>query len=196
MEDLSMSKKEQLLTTGKDLFWKFGFRRVTVEEICSEAGISKMTFYKYFPNKLELVKTIMDQTLTYSMDRYQTIMNSDVPYPEKVAQLIELKREQIQTMSNEFFRDFVQSADPEMINHLNKLSQENLQMLVNDFARAQENGDIRKDLKVDFIMYMMNQLIAMTHDDRLLNMYDHPQDLAMEITKFLFYGILSREHHR
>ena len=61
MEDSSNTKREQLIRTGKELFWKFGFRRVTVEEICSEAGISKMTFYKYFSNKLDLVKRIMDE---------------------------------------------------------------------------------------------------------------------------------------
>ncbi len=39
----SNPKRELILSTGKDLFWKFGFRRVTIEEICKEAGISKMT---------------------------------------------------------------------------------------------------------------------------------------------------------
>jgi AcrR family transcriptional regulator len=193
MKASSNPKRELLLKTGKDLFWKFGFRRVTVEEICKEAGISKMTYYKYFSNKMELVKTIMDDILQSVLKKYEEIMNRNVPYAEKVVALIELKREQITTMSNEFFRDYVQSADPEMINYFNQLTQENMQRFVDDFARAQKNGDIRKDVKVEFIMYIMNHLVEMTHDDNLLNMYDNPQDLVMEITKFLFYGILNRQ---
>jgi AcrR family transcriptional regulator len=195
MDDSSNTKREQLIRTGKELFWKFGFRRVTVEEICSEAGISKMTFYKYFSNKLDLVKTIMDEILTHTIERYREIVDSDLPYPEKVTQLIELKREQVQAMSNEFFRDYVQSADREMSEYLQQITQKNMQMILADFYNAQKNGDIRKDLKVEFIMYVMNQLIEMTHDDRLLHMYENPEDLVMEITNFLFYGILSREHH-
>lgn len=195
MEDSSNTKREQLIQTGKELFWKFGFRRVTVEEICSEAGISKMTFYKYFCNKLDLVKTIMDEIFAHSIDRYREIIDSTLSYPEKVTQLIELKREQVQTMSNEFFRDYVQSADQEMNEYLQQITQKNMQMILADFYIAQQKGDIRKDVKVDFIMYVMNRLIEMTHDDRLLDMYDNPQDLVMEITNFLFYGILSREHH-
>ncbi len=195
MEDSSNTKREKLIRTGKELFWKFGFRRVTVEEICSEAGISKMTFYKYFSNKLDLVKTIMDKLLNHSIERYREIIGSALPYPEKVTQLIELKREQVQTMSNEFFRDYVQSADPEMSEYLQQITRKNMQMILADFYDAQQNGDIRKDLKVEFIMYVMNQLIEMTHDDRLLNMYENPEDLVMEITNFLFYGILSREYH-
>jgi hypothetical protein len=98
-------------------------------------------------------------------------------------------------MSSEFFRDYVQSDDPELINFLNQLTQENLQLFTNDFKKAQEDGNIRSDLKVEFIMYVMNHLVEMTHDDALLNMYEEPQDLVMEITNFLFYGILTRDKH-
>jgi len=196
MKASSNPKRDQILRTGKDLFWKFGFKRVTVEEICKEAGVSKMTYYKFFPNKIELVKTVMNGVLQESLEKYREISESNIPYPEKVVQMIQLKREQVHTMSSEFFRDYVQSDDQELISFLNKLSQENLQMLTNDFKKAQEDGDIRIDLKVEFIMYIMNHLVEMAQEDALLNMYDEPQDLVMEITNFLFYGILNRDVHK
>jgi hypothetical protein len=110
--------------------------------------------------------------------------------------MIQLKREQVHTMSSEFFRDYVQSEDPELISFLQQLTQENLQILTNDFQKAQDDGDIRSDLKVEFIMYIMNHLVEMAQDDALLNMYEEPQDLVMEITNFLFYGILNRDAHK
>ena len=188
-------KREQILKTGKDLFWKYGFKRVTIEEVCKEAGVSKMTYYKFFPNKIELVKILMNDILRVSMDKYKLIMASDIPYPEKVVALIHLKKDQIEHMSSEFFKDYVQSDDPEMISYLQQLSGESMQMFTDDFRKAQENGDIRKDLKIEFIMYMMNHLVEMAQNDALINMYEEPQDLVMEITNFLFYGILNREIH-
>lgn len=195
MKVTSNPKRELILRTGKELFWKYGFKRVTIEEVCKEAGISKMTYYKYFSNKIELVKTIMDKVLSDSLDKYKRIMASDIPYPEKVVAMVHLKRDQIETMSNEFFRDYVQSGDPELISYLEQLSGESLQMFANDFKKAQEDGDIRKDLKIEFIMYIMNHLVEMAQEEALMNMYDEPQDLVMEITNFLFYGILNREVH-
>ena len=118
MKHTSNPKRELILKTGKDLFWKFGFKRVTIEEICKEAGISKMTYYKFFSNKMELVKTIMDKVLQDSLEKYKRIMDSDIPYPEKVVAMVQLKRDQIETMSSEFFRDYVQSGDPELISYL------------------------------------------------------------------------------
>ena len=195
MGNVSHPKRELILKTGKELFWKFGFKRVTIEEVCKEAGISKMTFYKFFTNKIDLVKTIMNDILQESLSKYKKIMASEIPYPEKVVALIHLKSEQVETMSSEFFRDYVQADDPEMISYLQQLSGESMQMFTDDFRKAQENGDIRKDLKIEFIMYIMNHLVEMAQNDALINMYDEPQDLVMEITNFLFYGILNREVH-
>lgn len=196
MDSKSSPKRELILKTGKELFWKFGFKRVTIEEICKEAGISKMTFYKFFSNKINLVQTIMDVVMQESLGRYNEIMEREVSYPEKVVAMIQLKRDQIETMSSEFFQDYVQSGDPELIHYLEQLSNENMQKFTNDFKKAQENGDIRKDLKIEFIMYVMNHLVGMAQEDALLNMYEEPQDLVMEITNFLFYGILNREIHQ
>ena len=195
MGNMSHPKRELILKTGKELFWKFGFKRVTIEEVCKEAGISKMTFYKFFTNKIDLVKTIMNDILQESLSKYKKIMASEIPYPEKVVALIHLKSEQVETMSSEFFRDYVQADDPEMISYLQQLSGESMQMFTDGFRKAQENGDIRKDLKIEFIMYMMNHLVEMAQNDALINMYEEPQDLVMEITNFLFYGILNREVH-
>ncbi len=189
-------KKQKILQTGKELFWKFGFKRVTIEELCKEAGISKMTYYKYFSNKMDLVKTLLDEVLQTSMKKYEAIMDSQVPYPEKVLQMIELKKEQTHTMSSEFFRDYVQSGDPELIAYLEKMSAKNLQRFTDDFRKAQENGDIRKDLKVEFILAIMNRLVEWAmHDQSLLELYEQPQDLAVEMTTFLFYGMLNRDLH-
>jgi AcrR family transcriptional regulator len=194
MNQKSNPKRGQILVTGKELFWKFGFKRVTVEEICKEAGVSKMTYYKYFANKIDLVKTLLDEVLQASMKKYEAIMASNIPYPDKVVQMIELKRESTHTMSSEFFKDYVQSGDPELIAYLEKLSAENLQIFTEDFRKAQENGDIRKDLKVEFILAILNHLVDWAMNDKdLVELYEEPQDLAVEMTRFLFYGMLSRD---
>jgi len=144
---------------------------------------------------MDLVTTIMDKILQDSLEKYKQILARDIPYPEKVAGMVRLKREQIKTMSSEFFRDYVQSGDPELLSYLEQVSGESMQIFLDDFHKAQQNGDIRKDLKVEFIMVVMNRLIDMAHEDELLDMYDNPQDLVMEITNFLFYGMLNRDIH-
>ena len=68
-------KYQNVIETGKKLFWKYGIKRVSIEEICKEANVSKMTYYKFFQNKNELVKTIYKNVMEDGMNQLETIIN-------------------------------------------------------------------------------------------------------------------------
>jgi hypothetical protein len=44
---------------------------VSVEELCREAGASKVTFYKYFANKAELIRDESWNKVPMEFDRFQ-----------------------------------------------------------------------------------------------------------------------------
>ncbi len=185
-------KLEQIIRTGKNLFWKYGIKRVTVEEICREAGVSKMTFYKHFRNKTELVKRILTRFGEESMAKYRNIMERDIPYEEKIKGLLELKRDQTREMSLEFYGDYLLHADPELSEYLVRTSGEIFRTFMADLAIAQKRGDIRQDIKPEFILYFLNRVTDMAHDEELLKLYDSPQELAVELFGFFLYGVMPR----
>jgi AcrR family transcriptional regulator len=193
MKDIDNPKFQQIVTTAKELFWKFGIKRVTIEEICQEANVSKMTFYKHFKNKKELIKYFINHLLDKGMQKYRAIMDSNIPFKEKVIKTLDLKMEQTMDMSNEFFNDYVRHADSEMIALLQQKRNEMMSSILNDYIEAQKMGDIRKDIKPEFILYFLNQIVEMIKDEQLEKMYDHPQDMIMEFTNFFFYGVLPRD---
>ena len=193
MESIDDRKLRELMIASKKLFWKFGFKRVTIEEVCREANVSKMTFYKHFKNKIELIKYLIDHILDKAMKKYRNIMDSDIPFKEKIIKTLDLKMEQTMDMSNEFFNDYVRHADLEMIDLLQQKRNEMMDSILNDYIEAQKMGDIRKDIKPEFILYFLNQSVEMTKDEQLEKMYDNPQDMIMELTNFFFYGLLPRD---
>jgi AcrR family transcriptional regulator len=162
-------KKQQIVSTARDLFWKFGFRRVSIEEICREANVSKMTFYKHFKNKDELVKHIIDLITGIAMKKYREIMDSDMSFIQKVEKSILLKMESSNEMSQEFFDDFHKNASPELRDHFNKLVRANLQTIQNDYKEAQKKGDVRPDINPNFILYYLDKILEMAKDENLIS---------------------------
>lgn len=193
MESIDDQKLKEIIVAAKELFWKHGFKRVTIEEVCRKAKVSKMTFYKHFKNKMELIKYLLNFIFDKSLKKYREIMDSDLPFPEKVKKTLDLKMEQSQDISNEFMNDYIRHADPEMLEFLNQIQSKNLKMIVNDYVEAQKKGDIRKDIKPEFIMYFLNQMFVMMKDESLEKLYSNPQDLIMEFINFFFYGVLPRD---
>ena len=191
---MSSPKKKQILATGKKLFWKHGFKRVTVEEICEEAGVSKMTFYKYFSNKMELVKAIMEKVLGETLEKYNGIMSSEIPFTEKIEQQVQIKMEGTADISSEFLDDLMIHGEPEMMQYMSEMTQKVLGVVHTDYIEAQKRGEIRKDVKPEFIIYFLNHIYDMLKDEHLIAMYKDPNELAMELTRFFFYGIASRSN--
>lgn len=51
-----MSKKDDIIKTALNLFNSYSYNSIGVDRIISEAGVAKMTFYKYFPSKAKLIE--------------------------------------------------------------------------------------------------------------------------------------------
>ena len=193
MESIDDRKLREIMIASKKLFWKFGFKRVTIEEVCHEANVSKMTFYKHFKNKMELIIYLINHITDKAMKQYREIMDSNIPFPEKVKKSIALKLESSKDMSNEFYDDYVRHADMEMLALLHEKSNEMMGAILNDYIEAQKNGEIRQDIKPEFILYFLNHLLEMATDERLEKIYNNPQDMIMEFINFFFYGVLPRD---
>jgi hypothetical protein len=96
-------------------------------------------------------------------------------------------------MSHEFFDDYYLHAEPELKEFLEEQIRSSLGMVYRDYVEAQQKGEIREDIKPEFIIYLLNKLMEIVQDEHLESQYKNPQDLIMEVTNFFFYGIMPRD---
>ncbi len=189
--------KRKLVESGKNLFFKYGFRKVTVEEVCQDARVSKMTFYRSFSNKTDLVCSIIRELADEGMVTYQEIMNRDIPFVEKVLATMEMKRESASQFTEEFLADIYAETTGDVMALLNELSGETLKVVLQDYAGAQESGQIRKELNLALIPYFTSQISRMINDPALLELYGGNMHVALnDLTGLFFYGILSPNRDR
>ncbi len=59
MESASV-RREHLLETALDLFYKNGFHATGIDTILAESGVAKMTLYKYFKGKDDLILAALE----------------------------------------------------------------------------------------------------------------------------------------
>jgi AcrR family transcriptional regulator len=192
MKKISNRKYKSILATSRELFWKHGFRRITIQEICDKAGVSKMTFYKYFPNKIELAKTVFADEVNDGMVKFNSLMKEDIPADEKIKKMILYKAESTQNISREFIEDFYMGTEPELKEFVEQLTKEAWSNLRRDWERAQQNGIFRKDFKPDFLLHVSFSLVELMKDEKLAKLYNTPQELILEFTRFIAYGISPR----
>ena len=127
------------------------------------------------------------------MVKYHEIMNQQISYVEKIQQIIELEHTSVSEISEEFINDIFQSENEVFIDHLTKMRKNANEQYLKGFIEAQKNGDVRKDIQPEFILYILEVLYEKMKDEKLLGLYKNTHDANMEITKFFFYGILNHK---
>jgi AcrR family transcriptional regulator len=191
MKAKDVDTRERILTAGGALMWKYGIRRITVGEICREAGVSKMTFYKYFENKIAVAKAALQRSADELWGKVEELMARPISFKEKAELFIRLKIEQTDAWSQEITRELFEESVPGMAEFVTGLRQGILDKTIAMFRHFQETGDIRRDIKPEFLLNMLNRLTDTLKDRDLAALYPSFHALVKEIMEFLFYGMLS-----
>jgi AcrR family transcriptional regulator len=189
-------KFEAIVKAAKSLFWKHGIRRVTIEEICENAGVSKMTCYKYFSNKTAIAKYLIEDMFESGVKAYKEIYFSDISYEEKVKKWVDLKMSNAHEMSQELVDDIYKYHDEELSDTIENIKKKMIRIYLDDIQEAQKTGEIRKDVKPEFLLYFLNNLTEMLNDQQLVGLYTNPEQMIAEVMNFFFYGIMPRKNRK
>jgi AcrR family transcriptional regulator len=72
--------RERILETAAKLFYAGGYRAIGVDRLIAESGVAKMTFYKHFPSKDDLIAAYLEQS-SQNFWRWIESITQDQPDP-------------------------------------------------------------------------------------------------------------------
>jgi AcrR family transcriptional regulator len=191
-----MAKKDipiEILEAAKDLFFKHGFKRISIEDICNKADVSRRTFYVYYENKTDLLIKLLEQFRETNLREILAITSSDLPFPEKLIQIVDYKIEQLEQMTPEFLADIHDPSFIEVREQYENKKDYAKEWVYTFFSEAQKRGDIRPDLDLEFLHRFMNYAIASYKNEAMRKCYPDTALLMRKMADLLFYGILVKD---
>ena len=67
--------RERLLSAALDLIWTSSYGSVGVDDICTQAGVKKGSFYHFFPSKADLALAAYDEHWSQRQPKYDVIFS-------------------------------------------------------------------------------------------------------------------------
>ncbi|WP_348931453.1 TetR/AcrR family transcriptional regulator [Aquabacter sp. CN5-332] len=58
---MDLPARDRILWAAQDLFYRHGVRATGIDRVIAEAGVTKVTFYRHFPSKDDLVRAFLHQ---------------------------------------------------------------------------------------------------------------------------------------
>ena len=177
-------KKDQIVATAEALFSRHGSRRVTVEEVCQRARVSKMTFYKHFTNKADLVRHIRDGYVEDGFRRFDEIKALSIPFARKIDLMTRWKVEFGARIHAEFIREMVSIDD--VVAGVK-------QRFLDNLVEARDNGEIRADIDPEFLWMVTEKLYELVKEETWKEVFSDFGDYQYQVRTLIFYGLLSRK---
>ncbi|PWA06063.1 TetR/AcrR family transcriptional regulator [Pueribacillus theae] len=151
-ERRKQKKMEQIFGASIELFFKYGFQKVSVNEIADKAKVSPATIYNYFGTKEQLYTDSLINWMDKQLAQYEDILDSGLSFPEKTKEIMLLEAKNLKILADEFPK-ISSSKLSGVVQMMDSYSEQKIEHFFKKFvALGKQEGYIRKDQTEEMMM--------------------------------------------
>ena len=186
-----MKKDIFLKQVATELFYQQGWKLTSVAEICRVAGVSRVTFYKYFPTKQDLVKSIFEEQKNNMRQEFDRLLATKADLATVIQQILTMQQESMATLySAAVLHDLNHDKDETLQDFFRQMVQEKYHYMHYFFSTLQKRKSIRNDFPVILIDVLIQKMDEMIHSSVLQQHYSgKEQQLFKDVLQLFLHGL-------
>lgn len=186
--------KEKILEEAERLFWKYGVRSITMDDIARRLAISKKTIYQHFTDK----EDILMQVTLYRLSCDQVLIScaaveAETPIHEVLAMLDEM-RKNVDKMNPTLMMD-IKRYYPKAWSLYKKFKEDYiLKEMVDNIRRGINDGYFRADVNPEILARMRVEQVEMAFEmSAFANNTQDMMAIQHELTHHFVRGLLTEK---
>jgi AcrR family transcriptional regulator len=157
----AMEPKERILKGAEELFFRYGLKSVTMDDIAKHLGISKKTIYQSFADKDEVVHRLMEEKLKEDELTVKHMSQSASTIVEEMFDLMKHMSAMFGKINPNVFYE-MQKYHPKAWNLLKTFKENCIQRTVEEaLAKGIKDGLVRKDINVRIMVKLRMEEVEM-----------------------------------
>lgn len=192
-----MEPQEKILKSSLALFFKYGIKHVTMDDIAKELGMSKKTIYQFYKEKDDLVNQLCDMELKEhecDFDKFSETAENPI---HEIMLISEKMRAMMQNINPMFFMD-LQKFYPTAFKRFQSFKENSAyKNIYVNIKRGIEEGVYRSDLDPEFVSRLRLAQIDMLMFGSYFSFdkvsFVKTNELVLEI---FIYGICTLKGHK
>lgn len=191
--------KDAILDATDRLLARYGYRKMTVEDIAHEAGIGKGTIYLHFSSKEEVVLSHVDRIVDRLKERLREIGSSDAPAAERLREML-LTRVMFRFDSIQHYtqslNDLLAALRPGLLARRAIYFDAEAQIFAEVLTKGRQSGDFDFDderATAHAMLQATNGLLPYSLSTTELGERQEVQQRAADVADLILRGLLSRK---
>lgn len=182
------------METAERLFLRYGLKSVSMDDVASEAGISKKTLYQVVASKAELIDRIIESHICTETETIQSLRENTTNALEEMLAISEMVAETLAQMSPALLFD-LRKYYRKTWEKINTLQKEHIyQVIHHNLEAGKRQGLYRPDLDASVIarLYVLKSLALIDEEVFPGQSFDRAQLLRNHVGYHL-HGILTEQ---
>jgi AcrR family transcriptional regulator len=141
----------KILYAAQELFFRYGIKRITMDDIAKHLSVSKKTIYQYFEDKNKIVDSLCAVSLTENEAKFRQIAENSKDSIHEMLEAAKYMTEIFSKINPVFFYD-LQKLYPAAWKRFNDFKNSNVMSMLKDNLNAGiQKGYYRKDINVELM---------------------------------------------
>lgn len=190
--------KDAILDATDRLLARFGYRKMTVEDIAAEAGIGKGTIYLHFSSKEEVVLSHIDRIVERLQERLKEIAGSDATAAERL-RLMLLTRVLFRFDSIQHYtqslNDLLAVLRPGLLSRRAQYFEAEAQIFAQVLTEGRQAGEFSfedENATAHALLEATNGLLPYSLSTTELGAREEVEQRAADVANLMLRGVLSR----
>lgn len=189
----TITTKQQLARTARDMFKRLGIKSVSMDDIAREMGVSKKTIYGEVANKEELIQLVMEEGNREDIEQLTENREQSLDAIDEFLRNSRFFIRQMRSISPATLRDLQKYYPAIWKNVVQNHHQEFSKSLVVNLERGLEEGIYRDDLDSGIIARLYGSMMMSVVDTSIFPAQERPlSEIISQLSRYHFHGIVNQ----
>lgn len=182
---------ERIFQRAGELFYQYGFKRVTMDDIAHRTGVSKKTIYQALPGKDALIESFVMRMMESKLAEVEETFGGNLDIIESSARLFNFMRTRMTFISPAMVGD-LQRYYPHLWDRINERRLQLLRRYLVKVEEAQQQGLIREDVNPKIMVRMIEVFVTQVATPQTMVELDVPlSDVMSTFVTVMLEGALT-----
>lgn len=196
--NLNNQTRQSIIQASERLFSQHGWQRISIGDICAEAKISRVSFYRYFKNKIELLKEIIALQQVKVKTRYTEILRDVTNIEELINAIFSYQEEALQQFfTAPVLKDFDQNKNQDLNDFFHEERKQKYTFMNNFFEELQRKKIIDANYPIPLIHSYLKIMDDLMYSEHVQAMYGgEKKELRKDTLKLIMFGLSGPSLHQ
>ncbi|RYC68271.1 MULTISPECIES: TetR/AcrR family transcriptional regulator [Spirosoma] len=186
--------KERILSEAERLFWRYGVRSVTMDDIARQLGISKKTIYQHFSDKEQILYQVIQDKISTDVTEMQCVVSETSNPIEEMLIVLEMMQKHQDQLSPNLVMDVKRHYPQAFTLFREHMDRHILKSLLENIQKGISLGLYRPDINPAILARMRVEQIELAFNNDFFPTSEYSMiDVQRELIHHFVRGMLTEQ---